>query len=162
MTARLISPSPHSVLSLSFYIVSDDAMAYFHTDNRDDDKSKDDDDDDDFNILLYILFCILFRVLLALKLNMLKSHPYIYFHLFYSIPLHPLLANHSGLKVQHLDVLQADWAEMAASRGGSLNIIANLPYYIVSQVLFSLADNHKAIDTAVVTMQVCMIIQYLL
>ena len=85
MTARLISPSPHSVLSLSFYIVSDDAMAYFHTDNRDDDKSKDDDDDDDFNILLYILFCILFRVLLALKLNMLKSHPYIYFHLFYSI-----------------------------------------------------------------------------
>ena len=85
MTARLISPSPHSVLSLSFYIVSDDAMAYFHTDNRDDDKSKDDDDDDDFNILLYILFCILFRVLLALKLNILKSHPYIYFHLFYSI-----------------------------------------------------------------------------
>ena len=61
-------------------------MAYFHTDNRDDDKSKDDDDDDDdFNILLYILFCILFRVLLALKLNILKSHPYIYFHLFYSI-----------------------------------------------------------------------------
>ena len=59
-----------------------------------------------------------------------------------------------GLKVQHLDVLQADWAEMAATRGGSLNIIANLPYYIVSQVLFSLADNHRAIDTAVVTMQV--------
>jgi 16S rRNA A1518/A1519 N6-dimethyltransferase RsmA/KsgA/DIM1 with predicted DNA glycosylase/AP lyase activity len=42
---------------------------------------------------------------------------------------------------------------MAADRGGSLNIIANLPYYIVSQVLFSLADNHKAIDIAVVTMQ---------
>ena len=59
-----------------------------------------------------------------------------------------------GLAVQHLDVLQADWASMAATRGGSLNIIANLPYYIVSQVLFSLADNHKAIDTAVVTMQV--------
>lgn len=57
--------------------------------------------------------------------------------------------------MKHLDVLEADWAEMAASRGGSLNIIANLPYYIVSQVLFSLADSHKAIDTAVVTMQVC-------
>lgn len=60
----------------------------------------------------------------------------------------------SGLNVKHLDVLEADWAEMAAARGGSLNIIANLPYYIVSQVLFSLADSHKAIDTAVVTMQV--------
>jgi 16S rRNA A1518/A1519 N6-dimethyltransferase RsmA/KsgA/DIM1 with predicted DNA glycosylase/AP lyase activity len=59
-----------------------------------------------------------------------------------------------GLNVKHLDVLEADWAEMAAARGGSLNIIANLPYYIVSQVLFSLADSHKAIDTAVVTMQV--------
>lgn len=37
--------------------------------------------------------------------------------------------------------------------GGPLRIIANLPYYIVSQVLFSLADSHKAIDVAVVTMQ---------
>ena len=65
--------------------------------------------------------------------------------------------------MKHLDVLEADWAEMAAARGGSLNIIANLPYYIVSQVLFSLADSHKAIDTAVVTMQVhimCVLVPY--
>ena len=34
-----------------------------------------------------------------------------------------------------------------------MNIIANLPYYIVSQVLFSLADSHRAVDTAVLTMQ---------
>ena len=42
---------------------------------------------------------------------------------------------------------------MAADKGGPLNVIANLPYYIVSQVLFSLADSHRAVDTAVLTMQ---------
>jgi ribosomal RNA small subunit methyltransferase A len=58
-----------------------------------------------------------------------------------------------GLRVIHIDVLEADWPQLAAERGGPLNIIANLPYYIVSQVLFSLADSHKAIKKAVVTMQ---------
>ena len=38
-------------------------------------------------------------------------------------------------------------------REGGLHIVANLPYHIVSQVLFSLADNHDCIDLAVVTMQ---------
>jgi ribosomal RNA small subunit methyltransferase A len=38
-------------------------------------------------------------------------------------------------------------------RGEGLHIVANLPYHIVSQVLFSLADNHDCIDLAVVTMQ---------
>ena len=38
-------------------------------------------------------------------------------------------------------------------KGGPVNIIANLPYNIVSQVLFSLADSYKAIDQAIVTMQ---------
>jgi 16S rRNA (adenine1518-N6/adenine1519-N6)-dimethyltransferase len=55
--------------------------------------------------------------------------------------------------VQHMDVLKADWPQLAADKGGCLNIIANLPYYIVSQVLFSLADSHRAVDTAVLTMQ---------
>jgi 16S rRNA A1518/A1519 N6-dimethyltransferase RsmA/KsgA/DIM1 with predicted DNA glycosylase/AP lyase activity len=53
----------------------------------------------------------------------------------------------------HMDVLKADWPQLAADKGGCLNIIANLPYYIVSQVLFSLADSHRAVDTAVLTMQ---------
>ena len=57
------------------------------------------------------------------------------------------------LKVIHQDVLTVDWPAMAAERGGNINIIANLPYYIVSQVLFSLADSHRSIDKAVVTMQ---------
>jgi ribosomal RNA small subunit methyltransferase A len=57
------------------------------------------------------------------------------------------------LKVMHMDVLDVDWPQLAIEKGGALNIIANLPYYIVSQVLFSLADSHKAINKAVVTMQ---------
>lgn len=46
-----------------------------------------------------------------------------------------------------------DWGELALEKGGRLNILGNLPYYITSQVLFSLADHHNAIRTAVVTMQ---------
>eukprot|EP01038_Epipyxis_sp_PR26KG_P016707 gene16707-22854_t len=57
------------------------------------------------------------------------------------------------LKVKHMDVLNADWVSLAEERACALNIIGNLPYNIVSQVLFSLADSHKAINTAVLTMQ---------
>lgn len=57
------------------------------------------------------------------------------------------------LKVIHEDVLNVNWPEMAMERNGPISIIANLPYYIVSQVLFSLADSHKAIKQAIVTMQ---------
>jgi len=58
-----------------------------------------------------------------------------------------------GLKVINKDVLEVDWPQIASERNGKVNIIANLPYYIVSQVLFSLADSHKAIEKAIVTMQ---------
>lgn len=58
-----------------------------------------------------------------------------------------------GLKVIHEDVLKTNWAELAASKGGRLNVIGNLPYYIVSQVLFSLVDARKCIDRGVFTMQ---------
>lgn len=57
------------------------------------------------------------------------------------------------LNVIHADVLKVDWPQIAAERGGPVSIIANLPYYVVSQVLFSLADSHRAVDKAVVTMQ---------
>jgi 16S rRNA (adenine1518-N6/adenine1519-N6)-dimethyltransferase len=79
--------------------------------------------------------------------------------------------------VLHHDILEFDWRKhflerngiednvavpavvsegsLAAvpKRGRGLSIVANLPYHIVSQVLFSLADNHKFIALAVVTMQ---------
>ena len=58
-----------------------------------------------------------------------------------------------GLKVIHQDVLTVDWPALAHEKGGVISVIANLPYYIVSQVLFSFADSHKSIKKAVVTMQ---------
>ena len=58
-----------------------------------------------------------------------------------------------GLKILHMDVLKVDWPSLAQERDGRVNLIANLPYYIVSQVLFSLADSHKSINQAVLTMQ---------
>ena len=58
-----------------------------------------------------------------------------------------------GLSVRHQDVLTVDWPALALDKGGPISIIANLPYYIVSQVLFSFADAHQSISQAVVTMQ---------
>lgn len=58
-----------------------------------------------------------------------------------------------ALKVIHQDVLEVNWAQLAEEKGGPISVIANLPYYIVSQVLFSFADSHKSIRQAVVTMQ---------
>lgn len=58
-----------------------------------------------------------------------------------------------GLSVRHMDVLNTDWPGLAAEKGGCLNVIGNLPYYIVSQVLFCIADSHRSVDTAVLTMQ---------
>ena len=58
-----------------------------------------------------------------------------------------------GLNVIHQDVLTVDWPALAHEKGGVISVIANLPYYIVSQVLFSFADSHKSIKKAVVTMQ---------
>jgi len=53
-----------------------------------------------------------------------------------------------------MDVLRCDWADMARERGGPLSVIGNLPFYITSQILFSLADCHTSVTKAVVTMQV--------
>lgn len=58
-----------------------------------------------------------------------------------------------GLAVRHQDVLKVDWPALARDKGGPISVIANLPYYIVSQVLFSFADAHQSISQAVVTMQ---------
>jgi 16S rRNA (adenine1518-N6/adenine1519-N6)-dimethyltransferase len=57
------------------------------------------------------------------------------------------------LQVTHLDVLRVDWPALAAQRGGPLNLIGNLPYYITSQILFSLADSHRAVQSGVFTTQ---------
>jgi 16S rRNA (adenine1518-N6/adenine1519-N6)-dimethyltransferase len=58
-----------------------------------------------------------------------------------------------GLNIIHQDVLLANWSKISAERGGRLNIIGNLPYNIVSQVLFTMADSPSSINKAVLTMQ---------
>jgi ribosomal RNA small subunit methyltransferase A len=58
-----------------------------------------------------------------------------------------------GLNVLNQDIMKFDWGKLAVEKGGKLNVVANLPYYITSQVLFGLADAHRAINKAVVTMQ---------
>ena len=58
-----------------------------------------------------------------------------------------------ALRVVHQDVLEVDWQALALSQGGPISVVANLPYYIVSQVLFSFADAQPHIRQAVVTMQ---------
>lgn len=43
------------------------------------------------------------------------------------------------LNIIHMNALDADWSQLAADKQSRLNIIGNLPYYIVSQILFSFA-----------------------
>jgi 16S rRNA (adenine1518-N6/adenine1519-N6)-dimethyltransferase len=66
-----------------------------------------------------------------------------------------LQEKHPGLAVEHADVLQVNYAEMAAAVGQPLTVVGNLPYYITSQILFALADaSHQgAVRSATVTMQ---------
>lgn len=58
-----------------------------------------------------------------------------------------------GLKVIHQDVLKTNWSSLAESKGGKLRVIGNMPYNIVSQVMFSLADYAKSVEIVVFTMQ---------
>ncbi len=66
-----------------------------------------------------------------------------------------LSEKHPSLKLNHMDVLQVDYPDMASEEGGPLSIIGNLPYYITSQILFALADasHFNAVRSATVTMQ---------
>mmetsp|Transcript_11682 Transcript_11682/g.17147 ORF Transcript_11682/g.17147 Transcript_11682/m.17147 type:complete len:408 (+) Transcript_11682:22-1245(+) len=66
-----------------------------------------------------------------------------------------LRQKHPKLLVQHQDVLQVDYPEMAEKEGHPLVVIGNLPYYITSQILFALADasHFGAVNSATVTMQ---------
>ncbi|EKX51492.1 hypothetical protein GUITHDRAFT_65961 [Guillardia theta CCMP2712] len=59
------------------------------------------------------------------------------------------------LSVIHSSVLDVDWKELSANRaaGDQISVIGNLPYYIVSQILFSILDAAPHIRRAVLTMQ---------
>jgi 16S rRNA (adenine1518-N6/adenine1519-N6)-dimethyltransferase len=75
------------------------------------------------------------------------------------IELDPELA--AGLRVQYAgnervtliekSILHVDLSELAA--GEKLVVIGNLPYYITSEILLHLAENHAAIDRAMLMVQ---------
>jgi 16S rRNA (adenine1518-N6/adenine1519-N6)-dimethyltransferase len=64
-----------------------------------------------------------------------------------------LLEKHPDLDVRREDVLDVDWAALVKGKGGPLHVIGNLPYYITSQILFTLLDARPHIREAVVMMQ---------
>jgi 16S rRNA (adenine1518-N6/adenine1519-N6)-dimethyltransferase len=64
-----------------------------------------------------------------------------------------LQSEYPGLDVRHADVLDLDWALLAASGTGPLFVIGNLPYHITSPILFSLLDNASVFAEAVLMMQ---------
>ncbi len=47
---------------------------------------------------------------------------------------------HPDLDVLHADVLGLDWDKLAGERGRPLAIVGNLPYNIVSQIMFSMFE----------------------
>ena len=55
--------------------------------------------------------------------------------------------------VHHADVVKYDWASHAAAAGKKIHVIGNLPYYVTSQLVFSLLDAHEHIAEAVMMMQ---------
>jgi 16S rRNA (adenine1518-N6/adenine1519-N6)-dimethyltransferase len=57
------------------------------------------------------------------------------------------------LTVVEQDVLAFDFAAMAAEAQQRLIIAGNLPYYITSPILLKLAENHAALDRAVLMVQ---------
>lgn len=57
------------------------------------------------------------------------------------------------LTVVEQDVLAFDFAAMAAQAGQRLILAGNLPYYITSPILLKLAENHAALDRAVLMVQ---------
>lgn len=57
------------------------------------------------------------------------------------------------LTVVEQDVLQFDFAAAAQAAGHKLAVAGNLPYYITSPILSRLAENHAALDRAVLMVQ---------
>mmetsp|Transcript_2617 Transcript_2617/g.4676 ORF Transcript_2617/g.4676 Transcript_2617/m.4676 type:complete len:357 (+) Transcript_2617:160-1230(+) len=57
-----------------------------------------------------------------------------------------------GEQILHRDVLDVNWAELS-EHGRRVNVIGNLPFYIVSQIMLSLFEQSKHVNVAMLTMQ---------
>ena len=64
-----------------------------------------------------------------------------------------LRAEFPNLDIRHEDVLGVDWSAFGGEREGRLYVVANLPYYITSPILFGLLDARQHIRQAVLMMQ---------
>lgn len=64
-----------------------------------------------------------------------------------------LKARWPSLDVRQADVLAVDWQQLAATKGGRLHVIGNLPYYITSPILFALLNARDVLAEAVLMMQ---------
>jgi phospholipid N-methyltransferase len=62
---------------------------------------------------------------------------------------------HPDLRVKQMDAIHVDYYALEKEEGGPVSVIGNLPYYITTQILFSLADaSHTgSVTSATVTLQ---------
>ncbi len=58
-----------------------------------------------------------------------------------------------NVELRHLDILEADFAELMELCGGPLVIAANLPYNITSPFLFRLIEQHRFMARATIMLQ---------
>lgn len=75
-----------------------------------------------------------------------------------AIEIDPVMVNHleETLPELHIikdDILKVDWEKISKEDNRPIHVIGNLPYYITSQILFSLLDNRSRLETATLMMQ---------
>lgn len=75
-----------------------------------------------------------------------------------AIEIDPVMVSHlkESLPDLHIikdDILKVDWDEIAAESDRPIHVIGNLPYFITSQILFSLLSYRKHLQTATLMMQ---------
>lgn len=58
----------------------------------------------------------------------------------------------NDLEIYHENVLEVDWEELSIGKEKT-HVVGNLPYYITSQILFSLLENREFLSTALLMMQ---------
>tara|TARA_R100001143_G_scaffold63588_2_gene72764 strand:+ start:6198 stop:6977 length:780 start_codon:yes stop_codon:yes gene_type:complete len=63
-----------------------------------------------------------------------------------------LSAKYPALDIVNKDILKYDWTEILKS-DKTIHVIGNLPYYITSQILFSIMEQRSHISTALLMMQ---------
>ncbi|MEX2455700.1 MAG: 16S rRNA (adenine(1518)-N(6)/adenine(1519)-N(6))-dimethyltransferase RsmA, partial [Balneolaceae bacterium] len=76
---------------------------------------------------------------------------------FSAIEIDPVMIEHLAEKLPDLtvyknDILKTDWSDFA-SDDKEIHIIGNFPYYITSQILFSLLERRSMLNTATLMMQ---------